>query len=121
MMRTVKLSAILVVFGCVLLVNGCNSEMQDLRIQNSTQQKRIDQLQAELSANMLQLEQMKNQLATAGQKGGIPAEKASKIILKSISKKKKEVLVGGKDLIMVYLKRFFPGIFWRIIHRVSPT
>jgi short-subunit dehydrogenase len=57
----------------------------------------------------------------AGQAGGFPAKKASKIILKSISKKKKEVLVGGKDLIMVHLKRFFPGIFWRIVHRISPT
>jgi hypothetical protein len=43
-MRTVKLSAILVVFGCFLLVNGCNSELEDLRIQNSMQQKRIDEL-----------------------------------------------------------------------------
>lgn len=74
MMRTVKLSAILIVFGCVLVVNGCNSELEDLRIQNSTQQKLIDQLQAELSANELQLEQLKNQLATAGKKGGIEVE-----------------------------------------------
>lgn len=57
----------------------------------------------------------------AGQAGGFPAEKASKIILKSIRKKKKEVLVGGNDLIMVHLKRFFPGIFWRIVHRINPT
>ena len=55
------------------------------------------------------------------QASGLSSEVAAKIILKSIRKKKKEVLVGGKDLIMVHLKRFFPGIFWRIVHRISPT
>jgi len=55
------------------------------------------------------------------QAGGLSSEIAAKIILKSISKKKKEVLVGGKDLILVHLKRFFPRIFWKIIHRISPT
>ncbi|MCD6566989.1 MAG: SDR family oxidoreductase [Bacteroidales bacterium] len=57
----------------------------------------------------------------AGQAGGFPVEKTAKKILKSIRKKKKEVLVGGKDLIMVHLKRFFPGVFWKIVNRVSPT
>ena len=57
----------------------------------------------------------------AWQAGGLSSEIAAKIILKSIRKKKKEVLVGGKDLIMVHLKRFFPGIFWKIVNRVSPT
>ena len=55
------------------------------------------------------------------QASGLSSEVAAKIILKSIRKKKKEVLVGGKDLIMVHLKRFFPGIFWRIVHRINPT
>jgi len=73
-MRTVKLSAIFVVCVCVLLVNGCGSELQDLRIQNDTQQKLIDQLQAEQEANKLLLGQLKKQLAAAQQKGGIEEE-----------------------------------------------
>jgi len=72
-MRTFKLSAI-VVCGYVLLISGCNTELQDLRIQNDTQQKTIDKLQAELSANELRLEQMKRQLAEARQKDSIEVE-----------------------------------------------
>jgi len=73
-MRTVKLSVIFGLCACALLVNGCSSEMQDLRIQNNTQQKLIDQLQAELAANTLRLEQMKKQLAAAQQTDSIEVE-----------------------------------------------
>ncbi len=73
-MRTVKPSAIVIVCACVLLVNGCGSELQDQRTQNDTQQMRIDELQAELAANNLQLEQMKKQLAATQQKDSIEIE-----------------------------------------------
>ena len=101
-MRTVKLSAILIVFGCVLLVNGCNSELQDLRIQNRKQQERIDQLQAEISANELQLEQLKNQLATAGQKGGIEVETLQQQIaaLEQDLAKKKELIASMQQRLL---------------------
>ena len=73
-MRTFKLSAIFIVCGYVLLISGCNAELQDLRIQNDMQQKTIDELQAELSANELRLDQMKRQLAEAQQKDSIEVE-----------------------------------------------
>jgi len=72
-MRTAKFSAIVVACVSVLLVNGCTTE-QDLRIQNETQRKHIDKLQAELQANTLLADQLKRQLAAAEQKGGIEAE-----------------------------------------------
>lgn len=46
----------------------------------------------------------------AGQAGGISAEKAAKKILKAIRNQKPEVLVGGKELLMVYFKRFIPSL-----------
>lgn len=57
----------------------------------------------------------------AGQAASLSTKKAAEIIVKSIRKNKREVLVGGKELIMVHLKRFFPAIFWKIVNRVSPT
>lgn len=63
-MRTVKLSVIFVVCACMLLVNGCNSELQG----NNTRQKRIDELEAELAARTLLLDQSNRQLANAQQK-----------------------------------------------------
>ena len=65
MMRTFKLSAIVIAFACIVLASGCDEEMQ---IQKDAQQMKIDELQAELDTSNLQLEQTKEQLATAEQK-----------------------------------------------------
>lgn len=102
-MRTVKLSAILCLCVCVLLVNGCNSELQDLRIQNNTQQKLIDQLQAELAANTLRLEQMKKQLAAAQQTDSIEVESLKQQIaaLEEDLAKKKELIASMQQRLLM--------------------
>jgi chemotaxis protein MotB len=103
MMRTVKLSAILSLCVCVLLLNGCSSELQDLRIRNNTQQKLIDQLQAELAANTLQLEQMKKQLAAAQQTDSIEAEALQQKIaaLEADLAKKKELIASMQQRLLM--------------------
>jgi len=103
MMRTVKLSAILCLCVSVLLVNGCNSELQDLRIQNNTQQKLIDQLQAELAANTLRLEQMKKQLAAAQQTDSIEVESLKQQIaaLEEDLAKKKELIASMQQRLLM--------------------
>ncbi|GMQ29919.1 SDR family oxidoreductase [Algoriphagus confluentis] len=40
-------------------------------------------------------------------------------IFSAISKKKEEVLIGGKEKYAVYLKRFFPGIFSKILRKAK--
>jgi len=102
-MRTVKLSAILSLCVLVLLSNGCNSEMQDLRIQNHTQQKLIDQLQAELAANTLQLEQMRKQLAAAQQTDSIEVEALQQQIaaLEEDLAKKKELIASMQQRLLM--------------------
>lgn len=57
----------------------------------------------------------------AGQEGGISIEKATKVILHGIKKKKKEVYVGGKELMMVQIKRFFPRLYWRMVNKIEST
>ena len=56
-----------------------------------------------------------------GQEGGIPADKAARKIIKAIDHGRREVLVGGKELLMVYVKRFFPGICARIGRQINPV
>ncbi len=56
-----------------------------------------------------------------GQDGGIKAEECARQIVKAIRKNKKEVLIGGKELLMVYFKRFCPPIFYFLVTRVKPT
>ena len=73
-MRTVKLSLIFLLCACVLVVTGCSSELQDLRIQNDTQREQIAKLESELQVSVLQLEKLRRQLASAQEKGDIDIE-----------------------------------------------
>jgi hypothetical protein len=43
-----------------------------------------------------------------------------KKIIVAVSKNKKEVIIGGKEILPVYIKRFLPSFFWWIIQRVKP-
>ena len=46
----------------------------------------------------------------AGQAGGTTPEHAARRIVRAVYKRKREVLVGKKELIMLYFKRFLPGL-----------
>lgn len=57
-----------------------------------------------------------------GQQGGLSPEKCSERYVSAIEKNKKEVLIGGSELMMVYLKRFLPAsLFNRIALRIRAT
>ena len=38
---------------------------------------------------------------------------------KALQKKKREALIGNKEIWAVRIKRFFPSLFWRIIKKQS--
>lgn len=72
--------------------------------------------QSALTANGAAHGKMDHNLAT-----GMPVEQCVAQMLLALSKGKKEVLIGGKELIAVYLKRFVPSLFWKIIPKQSAT
>lgn len=41
-------------------------------------------------------------------------------MMKAIAKQKKSVLIGKKEIWAVHLKRFWPGLFWRVIRKQKP-
>ncbi|MDX1628586.1 MAG: SDR family oxidoreductase [Fulvivirga sp.] len=57
-----------------------------------------------------------NQMDDAQARGMDPKRCAKKII-KALKSKKREVYIGGKEVYGVYLKRFFPGLFARIVRK----
>ncbi len=69
-MRALKVLVLLAAAGWIVMSSGCNAELRDCRIQNQTQQRRIAELESELSATKLSLEQAKRQLETAEGRGG---------------------------------------------------
>jgi hypothetical protein len=42
-------------------------------------------------------------------------------IIDSIRKDKREVFPGGKEILLIYIRRFFPGIAFRLARKVKPT
>lgn len=55
------------------------------------------------------------------QSAGMPVEQCVQFMLHALRKKKREVLIGRKELIAVHLKRFFPKLFWKIIPKQPAT
>ena len=54
-----------------------------------------------------------------GQAGGLGADAAAQKIVRAIDRGRREVLVGRKELVMVYIKRFFPGLCARISTKIK--
>ena len=102
-MRTVKLSLIFLLCVCVFLVSGCGSELQDLRIQNDTQRERIANLESELQANVLQLDQLERQLSAAKKRGDIEVESLQQEIaaLEEDIAKKKELIASMQERLIL--------------------
>ncbi|MGY6743003.1 MAG: SDR family oxidoreductase [Cecembia sp.] len=50
---------------------------------------------------------------------GMSPEKCAEEIFKALEKRKEEVLIGGKEKYAVYLKRFFPGLFSKILRKAK--
>lgn len=74
-----------------------------------------------ISFNALEADGTKYAQMDDGQAGGISAEKAARKIVKAIKMQKPEVLVGGKELLMVYIKRFLPGLARKMVRKVKAT
>ena len=78
-------------------------------------------IKTNISYNALEADGKKHGRMDEGQKKGMPAEKAARKIVQAIRKQKPEVLVGGIELWMVYIKRFFPSLSRRLARRINPT
>ena len=73
-----------------------------------------------ISLNALDKGGEKHGTMDPGQDKGLPADKAAKRIVKAIDKGQREVLIGRGELIMVYIKRFFPSLCARLARRIKP-
>ncbi len=77
-------------------------------------------VQTNISLNALNKEGKTHSKMDEGQNSGIPANKAAKIICRNLKKNKKEILVGGKELTMVHIRRFLPRLYYYMSTRVKP-
>ncbi len=52
---------------------------------------------------------------------GMTADKCAAGIIRALETGKEEVIISGKEKIMVYLKRYFPNLFSKLIRRIKVT
>lgn len=50
---------------------------------------------------------------------GMPAEECARKLLKAARKKKKMILIGRKELILYYIKKFVPPLFYKIASNIK--
>jgi short-subunit dehydrogenase len=74
-----------------------------------------------ISYNALDKEGKEQGVLDKGQEHGMSAEKSAKKIVKKLEKEKSEILVGGKELLMVHIKRFLPRLFFLLARKINPT
>lgn len=100
-MRTVKLSAFFLLFICLVL-NGCESELKDLRIQNDTQRKQIADLSSQVQTSNLQIDQLNRQLDDAKEKSNIneDAMKQQVTALEEDLKKKNDLIASMQQKLL---------------------
>ncbi|MGC9331230.1 MAG: SDR family NAD(P)-dependent oxidoreductase [Bacteroidales bacterium] len=55
-----------------------------------------------------------------GQLNGMAASKCAQKMRKAIEKGKKDVLIGKKELLMVYFRKYFPFIFFKFANKINP-
>lgn len=55
-----------------------------------------------------------------GQAKGISPQRAALKIIRGIRRNKREILVGSTELIMLYIRKYFPSIFFNFAGRIKP-
>lgn len=78
-------------------------------------------INTDISLNALNAEGEAHGVMDHNQATGMSAEQCALEILLATKKRQPEVLIGGKEIKAVFLKRYFPRLFRKIIRKQSPT
>ena len=77
-------------------------------------------IKTDISKNALSKDGTPHGEMDSNQENGMPVEVCAGKILKAIAKNKSEAYIGGKEVIGVYLKRFFPKLLEKIVRNQAP-
>lgn len=78
-------------------------------------------IKTQVSVNALLGSGVKQGTMDDAQANGMSAETCAKKIVKAIIQNKEEVYIGGTEVYGVYLKRFFPAIFSKVLRKAKVT
>lgn len=78
-------------------------------------------IKTEISLNALLADGRPYSKMDQGQDKGMPAKLCAQKYLSAIEQKKREVYIGRKEILMVYIKRFFPSLFFSWAQKIKST
>ncbi len=78
-------------------------------------------IRTEISKNALVGDGSKQETMDEATGGGLTPEQCAKKMAKAIHNRKHEVYIGKKEILAIYLKRYFPGILRRILKNAKVT
>lgn len=78
-------------------------------------------IKTNVTINVLTADGTKQNSMDDAQANGMPADQCALEIIKAIQSEKEEVYIGGKEKYAVLLKRFFPGLFSKIVRKTKVT
>lgn len=76
-------------------------------------------IRTNLSINALKGDGSKNNTMNDVIKNGLDAGVFAQKLLRQVAKRKEEIYIGGKEILAIYIKRFFPSMLSKIIKRVK--
>jgi len=76
-------------------------------------------IRTKISVNAVAADGKKNATMDDAQKGGLSAEQCASQMVKGMVRENNEVYIGKKEIIMIYLKRWFPNVHTRLIRKVK--
>ena len=74
-----------------------------------------------ISKNAIDKDGKQHGVLDPGQAKGISAEKCARKIVSAIKRNKKELWIGGSEILMIYIRKFFPPLFHLLARKINPT
>ena len=78
-------------------------------------------IKTQVSVNALNAKGEKQNTMDDAQANGMSAEECAHQIIRAVEKEKEEINIGGKETVGIYVKRFLPALFSRIIRKAKVT
>lgn len=74
-----------------------------------------------ISLNAVDKEGLNHGVMDPGQANGMPVDTCAKKIISAVRRNKKDILVGRKELLMVFFRKYIPSLYYKMASKVTPT
>ena len=99
---------------------------ESLRAENNKNNIRVSmvipgRIKTNISINAIDKDGNSYNTMYTGQLKGISVVKAARFICRKLKREKKEILVGGNELALVYIRKLFPRLYYYLSSRLNPN